>query len=198
MLRTAIASLFLLFAYSQSFAAPEYDEVKKASPLQQFAMDPFKESEGHIPVFYNRLSGILDRFGAPIEEVQSKLPDRMIDEVLTSYLLQYDGLTISIIESEDKEHSWPETIEISGNAYSLKYGLGVGSTRSDIVSLFQLHDFRGKGNPIRLDAEVVGYWANYKDQSGQPKWVIARLVVTFHFDALDRVEKIGLGNYGWD
>ncbi len=48
---------------------------------------------------------------------------------------------------------------------------------------------------MHLYAEVIGYWANYKDESGQPKWVVADISVDIHFDAADRVEKIVLGNY---
>ena len=149
MLRTAIASLFLLFAYTQSPAAVTYDEVNKASPLQQFAMNPFEESLGHIPIFFNNKSEFLERFGTPIKEESSKYPDRTSDAMLTHYFLQYDGLSFGINESEDQKHSWIETIEITGNAYALTYELGIGSKRSDIVTLFEPNVY-AKSNPMLM------------------------------------------------
>ena len=194
MLRTTIASFFLLFACAQNTAAANYDEVKRASPLQQFAMDPFKESQGYIPVFFNNKSELIERFGTPIKEESSKFPDRTSDAMLTNYYLQYDGLAFGIIEGEDKKHSWIEEFEITGNAYALKYELGIGSKRSDIVTLFEPKVY-AKSNPMHLYGEVIGYWADYKDKSGQPKWVVADINVTFYFDATDRVERIVLGSY---
>ena len=194
MLRTAIASLFLIFAYTLCPAAAEYDEVKKASPLQQFAMDPFKESLGYSPIFINNKSTLLERFGTPIKEESSQYPDRTSDAMLTNYYLQYDGLSFGISESEDQKHSWIDTIQITGNAYALKYELGIGSKRSDIVTLFEPKVY-AKSNPMHINATIVGYWADYKDQSGDPVWVHAEIDVTIHFDASDLVEKIVLETF---
>ena len=192
MLRTTIAHLFLLFACAQSTAAANYDEVKRASPLQQFAMDPFKESLGYPPIFFSNKSKVLERFGTPIKEESSKDPDRQFDEIMTSYYLQYDGLSFSIIESEDQLHSWIETIEVTGNAHALKYDVGIGSKRSEIVPLFEPSDNYAEANPMRLSASVLGYWANFKDQSGEPRWVNATFDISIDFDASDVVTKISL------
>ena len=191
MLRTTVASLLLILVYTPCSTAAEYDEVRKASPLQQFAMDPFKESEGQIPIFFNNKSKLLDRFGMPIKEESSKFPDRTSDAMLTYYYLQYDGLSFSIVESEDQMHSWIETIEITGNSYALKYELGIGSRRSDIVTLFE-PKVHAESNPMDIYAKIVGYWANAKDDLGNPVWVNSEIDISIEFDETDVVTKISL------
>ncbi len=192
MLRTAIVSFFLLLACMQSTAAANYDEVKRASPLQQFAMEPFKDSLGYPPILFSDKSEVLERFGTPIKEEFSKGPDPQFGEILTYYYLQYDGLSFGITESEDQLHSWIDTFEITGNAHALKYDVEIGSKRSEIVTLFEPSDNYAEANPMLLSASVVGYWANFKDQSGEPRWVNATFDISIDFDASDVVAKIGL------
>ena len=194
MVRMVVALLIAPLIVAQVAVASDDVEVIDASYLQRFAMDPFENSEGQNPVFYNDLSGILERFGEPIKAVESKFGDRTSDAIMTSHWLQYDGLAFAVIESEDKKHSWPETITISGNAYPLKFGIEIGTAYSDFLDLLQLAppDYRAKSSPMRLYADIQGYWADYRDQSGRPKYVYAHLSVSFFFDAEDNIEKITL------
>lgn len=192
MLRIAIASFLLLLTCMQSTAETNYDEVKRASPLQQFAMEPFKESLGFRPIMFIDKSEVLERFGTPIKEESTKGPDPQFGEMMTYYDLQYDGFSFGIIESEDQLHSWIDTFEITGDAHALKYDVEIGSKRSEIVTLFEPSDNYAEADPMRLSASVVGYWANFKDQSGEPIWVHVTFDISIDFDASDVVSKISL------
>ena len=66
MIRMVVALLIAPLIVGQVALASDDVEVIDASHLQRFAMDPFENSEGQNPVFYNDLSGILERFGEPI------------------------------------------------------------------------------------------------------------------------------------
>ena len=155
-------------------------------------MDPFKESLGYPPIFFSNKSKVLERFGTPIEEESSKAPDPQFGELMTYYYFQYDGLSFGITESEDQLHSWIDTIDITGNAHALKYDVEIGSKRSEIVSLFEPSDNYTEANPMPLSASVVGYWANFKDQLGEPRWVNVTFDISIDFDASDGVTKIRL------
>lgn len=194
MTRTFVALLFSLIIVGQAAIAGDEFEVIDATLVQRFAMDPFVDSEGRDPIFYNDLSEILDRFGTPLETIESKFPDRTSDATMTSYLLRYDGLEIVVTESEDRRHSWPDTFTISGNAYPLKFGVSIGTAYSDLLELLRLEPpaYRAMSSRLDLHADVDGYWADYRDQSGQPKYVYGYLTISFFFDNEDKIEQIML------
>lgn len=191
MVRSVVAMIGLLII-GKPLLANDERVVIDATPVQRFAMDPFEESSGQNPIFYNDLSGVLERFGNPLETVESKFPDRTSDATLTSYLLRYDGLEVTVVESEGKAHSWPDGFTILGNARPLKFGIRIGTAYTDFLELLQLEppEYRAKSSRMNLYADVGGYWADYLDESGQPKYVYGHLAVSFYFDGEDKVGKI--------
>ena len=197
MVRSVVVMLIGLFITEKPLLANDEPAIIDATLLQRFAMDPFEESAGQNPVFYNDLSGVLERFGKPLETVESKFPDRTSDATLTSYLLRYDGLEIVVIESEDKAHSWPDGFTILGNTRPLKFGIRIGTAYRDFLEILQLEppEYRAKNSRMNLYADVGGYWPDYLDESGQPKYVYGHLTVSFYFDDEDTVEKISLSMY---
>ena len=192
LVKLALPLLISLAIDGQTVLASDKVEVIDASRVQRFAMDPFKDSEGQNPIFYTEWTGILGRFGEPPNTEETKVAERTSDEILTTHWLQYDGLTIGIVESEDKEHSWLETVVISGNARPLKFGIEIGTAFSDLVTLLQIPPprYRAKSAALYLHPEIRGHWADYRDQFGQPKFVYANISLYFYFDAEDRVERI--------
>ena len=197
MLRIARLGVVALILCPQVFALDDV-EIEKRSARQQFWMDPFKKSDGHIPVFYSGLCGIYSRFGQPENTEKNQFPDRTSDALMTSHMLLYDGLTFGVVESEDKNHSWVETIILYGDAHELKYSISIGSTYDEIALIFDVPPpgYRPKGTTLNLYGEIRGYWASYKDELGQPKRVYANIDVRFEFDAEDHVEKVVLSSYG--
>jgi len=193
----ALALLTTPIIVGQTAVASDDVETIDASYLQLFAMDPFEDSGGESPIFYTEWPGILERFGEPPETEESTFGERTSDEILTSHWLQYEGLTFGIIESEDKIHSWLGTVIISGNAYPLKFGIEIGTAYSDLVTLLRIppHRFREKGTTLHLTPEIRGYWADYQDQSGQPKYVYANISLSFYFDTEDHIERIVLETF---
>ena len=197
MVRIVLALLIVPLIVGQTAVANDDVETIDASKLQRFAMDPFEESEGQNPIFYTEWSGILERFGEPPKTAESIFGDRTSDAIMTSHLLKYDGVTFGITESEDKNHSWLQTIDITGNAYSLKFGIEIGTAFTDLVALLQIPPprFRTKSTRLNLGPEIRGHWAGYQDESGQPKYVYANISLSFYFDAEDHVDRIVLGVY---
>ena len=197
MVRSVAVMLIGLLIAGNPLLANDEPVVIDATLVQRFAMDPFEESAGQNPIFYNDLAGVLERFGKPLETVESKFPDRTSDATLTSYLLRYDGLEIVVIEGEDKARSWPEGFTILGNTRPLKFGIRIGTAYSDFLKLLQLEppDYREKYSRMDLYADVGGYWADYLDGSGKPKYVYGHFTVSFYFDDEDKVEKISLSMY---
>lgn len=192
MVRTVVAVLIGLIIVGQAALPSDEFELIDATHVQRFAMDPFENSKGQNPIFYNDLSGILKRFGKPLETAESRFPDRTSDATLTSHWLQYDGLKFVVTESEDKRHSWPDTITISGNTYPLKFGIKIGTAYADFLELLQIEppSYRARGSRMNVYADVGGYWPEYRDQSGQPKYVYGFLTASFYFDDEDKIEKI--------
>ena len=192
--KLAFALLISLAIGTQTVVDSDAIEVIDASRVQHFAMDPFVDSEGKEPIFYAEWPGILERFGEPAKTEETRVPERTSDEILTIHWLQYDGLTFGIVESEDKKYSWLEKIIISGNAHPMKFGIEIGTSLSDLVALLQIPrpSHRPKGTTLQLSPEIRGYWPDYRDQSGRPKFVYADISVSFHFDANDSVERIVL------
>lgn len=197
MIRTVPVLLIGLLIVGKPALANDKPELIDPTLIQRFAMDPFEKSAGQNPIFYNDLSEVLERFGKPLETVESKFPDRTSDATLTSYLLRYDGLEIAIIESEDKSHSWPDRFSILGNTHPMKFGIRIGTAYSDFLDLLQLEppDYREEYSKMNLYADVGGYWPDYLDESGQPKYVYGYLTVSFFFDEEDKIEKISLWMY---
>ena len=197
MVRSVVLMSIGLLITGKPLLATDEPAVIDATLVQRFAMDPFEESAGQNPIFYNDLSGVLERFGKPLETIESKFPDRTSDATLTSYLLRYDGLEIAVIESEDKARSWPDGFTVLGNTRPLKFGIRIGTAFSDLLEVLYLEppEYRAKNSRMDLYADVGGYWADYLDESGQPKYVYGHLTVSFYFDGEDKVEKISLSMY---
>lgn len=195
-LRAAIISLYLLFAFAQhgiALGSPvesarpnesEQQQIESALRLQAFALDPFEKPIGDSKGSVGERAKLLERFGRPNKQESSRFPDRTSDLMLTYMFLQYDGVAFHVIEDEDHKHSWIERIEITGNSHALKYGLHIGSTRSAVISLFQPADYLVDKNPMRLSTNGV------QNPPNMAVWEGPTIDVAIDFDSTDLVTRI--------
>lgn len=159
---------------------------ESALQLQAFALDPFEEpienadSQGLV----GARARLLERFGEPVAQESSRFPDRTSDLMLTYALLQYEGVAFHLVENEDGGRSWIEKIDITGNTHTLKYGLRIGSARSDVVSLFQPGEHLIDRNPMRLSTNGV------QNPPNMAVWEGPVIDVAIDFDSADRVTRI--------
>lgn len=177
-----------------SAPAAKSETLSDLPPLEQFVRDPFEESIGYSLVLADAKTKIIERFGAPNKQESSTFPDRTSDAILTYFFLQYEDVAFHIIESEAGDQSWINKIEITGNTHALKYGLGVGSKRSFIISLFKPKEYFADKNPMRLSAIVSETRTDTKHRPGEPVSAAAEVTVFIEFDVRDVVRKIVLEN----
>jgi len=192
----AIVSFCLLFACTQHGvvvngsveSAPlndsEQQRIESALRLQAFAIDPFEKAVEDSQALVGARDKLLQRFGTPLKEESSKRPDRTSDEFYSLFTLQFDGVMFRVVEDQSGDHSWIEWTEITGNTHALKYGLHIGSTRSQVISLFQPTEFLIDKNPMRL------YTNGVQNPPNMVIWEGPVIVVAISFDSEDRVTKI--------
>ena len=188
--RAAIISFILLCVCAQSTAAVDEESLASAYRLQDFAIDPFEEPIGNSFSLADAKAKIIERFGEPIEQELSKYPDRTSDEIFTRFIFQYDGITFRVGENEAGNRSWIGRIEVTENTHALKYGLHIGSTRSEVISLFQPAEYRIDKNPMRLYTNIV------QDPPNMAVWEGPVIVVVISFDSEDRVTGITVSPSG--
>jgi len=186
--RAATISFFLLCACAQSTAAVDEESLASAYRLQRFAIDPFEEPIGNSFSLADAKAKIIERFGEPIEQESSKYPDRTSDEIFTRFIFQYDGIMFRVSENEAGNRSWIESIEVTGNTHALKYGLNMGSSRSDVVSVFLPVEYAVDNNPMTLVTNIV------QDPPNMAVWEGPVLGVVIDFDSEDRVTRITVGH----
>ena len=194
--RMAIVSFCLLFACTQHGVADnssvesaplndsEQQRIESALRLQAFAIDPFEKLVEDSQASVGARAKLLQRFGTPLKEESSKRPDRTSDEFYSLFTLQFDGVTFRVVEDQSGDHSWIEWTEITGNSHALKYGLHIGSTRSQVISLFQPTEFLKDKNPMRL------YTNGVQNPPNMAIWEGPVIVVAISFDSEDRVTGI--------
>ena len=133
---------------------------------------------------------IIERFGEPIEQESSKFPDRTSDEIFTRFIFQYDGIAFRVGENEAGNRSWIERTEVTGNTHALKYGLHMGSSRSEVVSLFLPVEYAVDNNPMTLATNIV------QDPPNMAIWEGPVILVAISFDSEDRVTRITVNPSG--
>jgi hypothetical protein len=127
---------------------------------------------------------LLQQFGTPLKEESSKRPDRTSNEFYSLFTLQFDGVTFRVVEDQSGDHSWIEWTEITGNSHALKYGLHIGSKRSQVISLFQPAENLIDNNPMRL------YTNGVQNPPNMAIWEGPVILVAISFDSEDRVTRI--------
>ncbi len=100
------------------------------------------------------------------------------------------SITFRVGENEAGNRSWIEITEVTGNSHALKYALHMGSSRSDVVSLFQPPEYRIDKNPMRLYTNIV------QDPPNMAVWEGPVIGVVIDFDSEDRVTRITVGHGG--
>ncbi len=170
-------------ACTESTIASDNDGQAGAYRLQMFAIDPFDEPMGDWAQSFDARSLVIARFGEPITMDVSKRPHRTSSEELTEYVIDYDGLRFWIDENELGDRSWIVAIEVTGNAHALKFGVGIGSSRSDVVAAFNPDEYLIRGNRITLTTNTV------QDPPGQEEWHGGTVDVIIYFES-ERVNKI--------
>jgi hypothetical protein len=155
-----------------------------------FALDPFEEPIGYLILEGNAKEMILRRFGEPIEDHVSIVPTRFPDETYTSYSYRFEDISFTVGKWPDRDHSWIESIEIDGNSHRLKSGIGIGSSREQVASVFSPSERSSKANPMGVSVHIfeersdVGEGGSTLDGPG------ATYDILFEFDEGDRVRKI--------
>jgi len=98
------------------------------------------------------LALIAARFGAPLATDVVATPDRTSDAMLNEHVIDYDGVRFRVGESESGDRSWIMVTEITGNAFPMKFGLAIGSTRDDVERVFEPEPSEVPRNPLVLTA----------------------------------------------
>lgn len=169
---------------SVSLAEGPVDETTAAAyRLQAFAIDPLKEPIGDWVSSDDVRSLIIARFGEPLASEVSVRPDRRSGGDLIEYVFDYDGLRFRTNENEVGDWSRVLSIEVTGNVYALKFGIAIGSSRSDVIEAFGCEEYLVRGNPISLTTNTV------QDPPGQSEWNGGTIEVIVHFES-ERVSKI--------
>ena len=180
-----LATLCCVLSFaSVSLVESQNDETTAAAyRLQAFAIDPFEEPIGDWVQNQDAKSLVIKRFGEPPSTEVSKRSDRTSDEILTEYVFDYDGLRFRIGESEVGDRSWVMVTEVTGDAHDLKFGLHIGSSRSEVIAAFRPDEYLVRGNTMRLSTNTV------QDPPGQSEWHGGTITVIVYFES-ERVSKI--------
>lgn len=137
--------------------------------MRHFAMDPFENPIGHSLVLADAKRKVMERFGAPIQNETRTRQDRTSDAVFTISVLHYAGLKFVIGQAEEAGASWIEKIEITGNEYSLKYGLKIGAPRASVIPALQASNYLESENRLQMTAYV---WEERTDVPSRPGEVV--------------------------
>lgn len=118
--------------------------------------------------------GIINTLGNPKELKLTKVPNKhypaeLIDE---TYELFYDGLSLKIYHVTYSNKDFITDISLSGENYAVKWGLGIGSTKSKIIEIL--------GAPKKVEKDLLGY----ESMTGAPSQIY------FHFqnDTVNKIE----------
>ena len=152
--------------------------------------EPFEKPLGYSMVLGDASERILTRFGQPKSQKSTRYAARTNDELLWNTVFSYNGITISIGESEDRSWSWLDSIEITSDEYPLRFGIEVGAFRDDITKVFFGIPYVEGDEELRYHAEI---WESRTDSKYQPGKVVtvgSAMELTLFFDSAGRVSRI--------
>lgn len=136
-LTSALAITLIILAPGVAISNPAKGLNDNPSLRLQFALDPFLEPIGYTISLGDAKQRILLRFGEPLQHDVSEMPNRFSDEILLEHRIVYDGLAFRVGERTESGHTWIQSIEISRNSQTLKFGIAIGLSRAEAIRLFQ-------------------------------------------------------------
>jgi len=174
------------YADERQFIAVEYSD---STPLQVFSFDPFEEPVGYSLVIGDVTERVIQRFGEPHKIDVAFEGDRYGGEgaKIRFSTLHYPGLKIKIGDRTGASRSWLNGIELTGEQYRLKYELGVGATRQDILDVLQPDSYTNTPGLLTMRAEL--WEKQFADCPEHDSRVDASAKLVFEFDATDQVSK---------
>lgn len=187
-----VASAIVLLSTNTQAASPVDGLNDNPSIRLDFALDPFAEPIGYSILNGDAKESVLFRFGDPDEQKVSTVPTRFPGEAYTSYELRYKDVSFKVGKWPDRNHSWIESIKISGNAHELKSGVRMGMTRSEIATIFSPPENYAQANPMQIAASIFEQQSDVGDDGTTVDSTGAMYSITFEFDADDRVSKVSI------
>jgi hypothetical protein len=155
-------------------------------------MDPFEEPISYSFSLGNSKEQILQRFGEPIEKSVSTYETRFIDQTRTSFGFKYADVQLVVAQTNDGPHMFVELIEIVGNTHVLKYGVQIGSSRAQIVSLFSPMEPYATSNPMLVSLPTTETQSDFEKTGGTVVGYIPTFDISFEFDEKDCLSKISI------
>lgn len=139
------------------------------SRLHAFFHEPFEKPLGYSLVLGDASERILTRFGQPKSQKSTRYAARTSNELLWNTVFSYDGMTVSIGESEDRSRSWLDSIKITSDEYALRFGVELGAFRDDITKAFFGIPYVEGVEELRYHAEI---WESRTDSKYLPGQVV--------------------------
>jgi hypothetical protein len=188
------ASAIFLLSASVHAVSPVDGLNENPSDRLVFALDPFAEPIGYSVLDGDAKGKVLCRFGEPIEQEVSTVPTRFPGETYFSYVLRYKDLSFTIGKWPDRDHSWIESVEILGNAYELKSGIRIGSTREEVAAAFSPPEHYAQANPMKVSASIFEKQSDVGEDGITINSSGSLYKISFEFDADDRVSKVSISS----
>ncbi len=158
----------------------------------RFAMNPFEKPISDSSSLGNLKEQILQRFGEPIEKSVSTYETRFIDQTRTSFGFKYADVQFVVAQTNDGPHMFMERIEIIGNTHVLKYGVQIGTSRTQVVSLFSPMEPYATSNPMLVAVPTMETQSDFEKTGGAVAGYVPTFDITFEFDEKDCLSKISI------
>ena len=160
------------------------------SRLHALFHEPFEKPLGYSLVLGDASERLLTRFGQPKSQKSTRYAARTSNELLWNTVFSYDGMTISIGESEDRSRSWLDSIEIASHEYALRFGIELGAFRDDITKAFLGIPYVEGDEELRYHAEIWESRTDSKYLPGQLVTVGSAMELSLSLDDAGRVSRI--------
>ena len=157
-----------------------------------FAMDPFEDPISYSYSLGDAKEKIIRRFGEPSRTSVSTYETRWVGETQTSYRLTYADLEFVVISFDDQPTTFIESIEITGNAHELKFGIHIGTPRAEIVARFSPAKNQATNHPMLVSIPTLETRASIEESNGENDGYMPTIDITFEFDADDCLSKLSI------
>jgi len=160
--------------------------------LALFLFDPFDPPIGQSLAKSNAMERVLKRFGEPNDRYRPQSvrnPDPTV--VIDATVLRYDGLAIEVHEIPARGESWITRMELTGNGYSIRFNLGIGSSRQAFRDALQ-------SEPVREANDMLLISSGFSDQgeaAGERYSVYTNTELKIQFDERDRATRMVWTHY---
>jgi hypothetical protein len=160
-----------------------------SAPVVAFLFDPFDPPIGRSLVLGDAEERVRDRFGEPHSiDRTTGTDDRDPTATVERVVSRYPGLVVETVRNLNFGGSWIRQVELTDQQYALKFGLGVGASRSALASALSVEI------PARREYVVSSRYSEVRsdhlDPLGRPVGVGTGDMLTVVFDDADRVVKL--------